>query len=616
MVQKGAQGVRAKFADAKNELAQKTGIEDPAPYVDRDGFAAGQWPGAPFDKLPPGCPVVPLGVDGKVSFLIDTLGQLLSFDGMKEDGLIKLFRSTPNYLYWAWPRITVKEKDGKAVAKINGVEIKKAIACLEKACAARGLFDPANRVRGRGAWTDKSGQLIWHSGDALYRVLSSGDGNSKLQASPPGEIDGIFYPRRASIMAPWAAPVPPSDSPAREILTMLQTWTWDRPKLDPLIVLGGIGTMLIGGALPWRPHVAAMGDKGVGKSELNDLMKAIMSTGLIDAANTTEAGVRQHMGLDALPVAIDEFEAAEDNRRVVAIIELARIACSGGRLLRGGQDHKGVEFIARNAFFCSGINLPPMKPQDLSRFAVLNLGKLQLPEGSKAPVIHDEWGRMLLRSLMDAWPTFHATHADWKNVLRSAGIDGRGQDTYGTLFAIAQMLLGVEDMEELGIDITEPTRLGALIAAATADERSEQTENWRACLEHLIGSPIDALKNGTRHTIGAITEECDAPHAAGYEMDKTKELLAHAGCGLVEEPDPAAGAGHRRYLLAVPPNNPALAKLFNGTRWSAGGWFRALKQAPDTIVRRGANGRVVKINRAAARCLLIDLKAYDKHMGV
>lgn len=610
---KGPKAIRAKFADATAELAQKTGLDDPSPLFPREGFDAGKWDGAPFDKLPPGCPVVPLGVDGKISFFVDTLGQLLAFDGLKEDGLIKLFRETPNFLYWAWPRWSAPKSEGdeKPKPRINGVEVKKAIACLEKECAKRGLFDPANRVRGRGAWADRAGRLIWHSGDALWTIGADG----KLKSAPPGEVDGIFYPRRAKIMPPWQQPVPPEDSPARDILEMLRTWKWERPKLDPIIVLGGIGVMIIGGALRERPHMASMGDFGVGKSALNALIKGIVGSALIDVANATEAGIRQHMGLDALPVAIDEFEATEDNRRVNAILDLARIAYSGARMVRGGQDHKGVEFIARNAFFCSGINLPTMNSANLSRFAVLDLRRLEVTGDTPPPVMQEEWGRMLLRSLMDEWPKFHAIHADWRRILSVAGLSGRHQDTYGTLFAVAQLLLGLDDMEKLGLPISHnPEALGEMIAAATADERASQIDNWRDCLEHLIGSPIDQLKNGKRATLGALTELLDISYGVDGDLDVVREGCAHAGVGLVIEDDASAPIGKYRYLLAVPPKGPLLEKIFAGKKWQSGGWFRALKQAPETIVRRGPQGKVVKINRASERCLLIDLRAYDKHM--
>lgn len=613
MARKTTRSIRASFADARQSIAAQQEMADPAPRETRGGIEAGMWEGAPFDRLPPDCPVVPLGVQNKLTFFIDALGQFLSFDGMKPADLIRLFRTTPNFTYWAWPRkklINVDAETGKQNFMINGVEEKKAIMCLEKAAAARGPFDPSNKLRGRGAWRDSFGRLIWHSGDQLWMVE-----NDKLISSAPGEVDGIFYFRAASIMTPWPEPVPAEESPAREIFDMLRTWHWQRPKLDPVLVLGSLGVMFMSGALKERPHAGIMGDWGTGKTALTNLIQSVIGDVLVRAENPTEAGVRQRMGLDALPVAIDEFEAGEDNSRVSKLVELSRIAYSGGSLLRGGSDHKGVEFTSRNAFFCSGINLPPMKPQDLSRFAILNTRRLQVKGGAE-PKAEKDWGRMILRSLMDAWPEFSPLLADWRTLLAGAGLTGRGTDTYGTLFAMAQLMLGAENMEDIGLDTTEPKKLGELIAEATAEERALQGENWRECLEHLMGAPIEAIKGGNRPTVGGITEELEKPYAQAseFDMNGVQEKLAMAGVKVIAEPDDTLPAGRVRWLLAVPPKGPLLAKMFQGTKWQQQVWFSALKQGPADIVRSGQRGKVVKINRSAERCLLIDLKAYDKLM--
>lgn len=615
MARKASRSIRATFADARQDIAAQQEVNDPAPREARNGIEAGMWEGAPFDRLPPECPVVPLGVQGKLSFFIDALGQFMSFDGMKPADLISLFRTTPNYVYWAWPRkklVSTDHDTGKQNFMVNGVEEKKAIMCLQKAAAGRGPFDPANRLRGRGAWRDEFGRLIWHSGDSLWLVE-----NGKLLQSAPGEVSGVFYFRTAPIMTPWPEAVPAEESPAREIFKLLKTWSWGRPQLDPVIVLGSIGVMFMSGALKERPHTAVMGDFGTGKTALTNLIQSTIGDVLLRAENPTEAGVRQRMGLDALPVAIDEFEASEDNARVSKIIELSRIAYSGGTLLRGGSDHKGVEFTSRNAFFCGGINLPPMKPQDLSRFAILDTRKLKV-KGAAEPKAEKDWGRQVLRALMDAWPRFPALLADWRGLLAEAGLTGRGTDTYGTLFAMAQLMLGEEDMEALGLDITEPARIGGIIAEATAEERALQGENWRECIDHLMGAPIEAIKGGSRPTIGGVTEELEKPyaHAPDYDLSIAREKIAMAGCGLISEADPSLPVGRVRWLLAVPPKGPLLAKMFQGTKWQQGVWFRALKQGPPDVVRSGARGKVVKINRAAERCLLIDLAAYDKHTEV
>lgn len=605
MVQKGTKGIRAAFADATAKLSLADGPQDPPPEEARDGVPPGGWPGAPCDRLPPGSRVLPLGISGKTSWFIDSSEQLIGV-ATNEWGkkmLLQLYARCPNFVTWAWPRWSESKKGKPAV--INGVDVDDACACLMKAAADKGLFDPANRVRGRGAWATRDGELIWHAGEALYRVTGK-----KLEASAPGEHKGVFYPRRPEVMTPWPEPVPSNDSPARKIYECLTSWSWERPELDPLIALGGLGVMLLGGALPWRSHVATTGDAGTGKSTLNALIKGALDLALIDAANTTEAGVRQHMGLDSLPVAIDEFEASEDNRRVTGILELARIASSGGRMLRGGQDHKGVEFQARNAFFCSGIVLPPMKAQDKSRFAVLNLNKLKIGENAP-PVISENDGRMILRSLMDAWPNFHPTYADWRHVLHLAGLDSRAQDTYGTLFTMVHLLLGHEALEDIGLPVTDATRLGELIAKATASERADRIDNWRACFERMISVPIEAWKGGEKPTIGGVLEKLEAGE---WQIKETEDRLTVAGVRVIEEPDAALPAGKRRYLLCVPHASPALEKIFTGTRWSGGGWVGALRQGRESGVIR-KDDKITRINRVPSRCVVVDLKAYDEVVG-
>ena len=64
--------------------------------------------------------------------------------------------------------------------------------------------------------------------------------------------------------------------------------------------------------------------------------------------------------------------------------------------------------------------------------------------------------------------------------------------------------------------------------------------------------------------------------------------------------------------LAIPATSPLLTKLFAGTIWGAGVWMHALKQGPaDVVIRDRGNAQVVKINRVATRCVLVDMQAFD-----
>jgi hypothetical protein len=610
MVQKGVKGVRAAWLDAEARLLAETTVNEPtAGDIDGWGYPAGQWPGAPASKLPPDCPVIPLGMDGKITYVVDSLGQMIDVATSEwtHNTLISLFAARPEYLYHHWPRFNAK------TLAINGLEVKEAHQALIKAAAMRGMFSPRDSVRGRGSWTTSRNELIWHAGPALYRIEGK-----QLKAAKPGEVDGMFYPQRPPITIPWREPVPPKDSPAGQLLQDLDSWSWERKTLDPVLVLGGIAAMFLGAALPWRPHLFLSGDKGVGKSTLQKVIRAVLGPSVFTSEDTSRAGVYQIIGQDCLPVAIDELEASAVSRKASEIVDLARVASSGGTISRGGADHEGVQFTLRNTFLFSAINPPPMEPADRSRMAILNMGKLEKQRIGREPKIDgDVCGRMILRSLMDSWPKFHGCFEGWKKTLFLGGLDSRAQDTYGTLLALAHLLLGDEAMDAAGLPMVDGQFLGTMIARMTSTDRQDASENWRLCLEHLLGSTIEAWKGGEKPTIGRVMEEWDAKN---WNLDSVNERLALVGMRgreeLADGKDCVDSVGVARRLLCVPLSSVGLAKIFQGSKWASGVWGSALKQAPpNVVIKDRGNGQNVKINRMTTRCLFVDLAAFDAHIG-
>lgn len=616
-VDRGKSGVRAAWADVKSEMARAGGHDDPPAEAARDNVAAGQWEGYPTARLPPGCPVVPLGLNGKASYFVDTSGQLIPIAASEwgKKMLLQLFAGHHNYLHWAWPKWSTPNSKGKKDFSINGVEVDEAMSCLLTAAQKKGIFSASDRVRGRGAWQTRQG-LVWHGGDRIYRISGG-----RLEVSRPGEIDGVFYPNLSPVTAPWSEPVAVADSPARQILDALTTWNWERPILDPVLVLGGLGVMWLGAALDWRSHLFVTGDKGVGKSTLQALFKMVFGPSLLATADTTPAGIYQAVNQDCLPVAIDELEASADNRRAKGVVALARLASSGAVMHRGGSEHSGVSFTMRNAFLFSAIVPPPLEAADKSRLAMLNLGRLDQQQ-VRQPLTFDSdvVGRMILRSLMDRFDqlgdafTVGSLIWRWREELRVAGVDSRGQDTWGTLLAVAELLVGPEGLEAAGLPIAEGEagRVGRVVAAATAYERAEAQENWVDCLDYLLGCRIDAWKDGEKPTIGGVLEAWERPHDA-WSTDEANRRLALVGLKLLEHVP--GDRNERRRLLAIPTSAekaPQLATLYRDKKWSDGGWGHSLKQAPKEVIWRDlGNGQKVKINRVTMHCLLVDLENYD-----
>ncbi|WP_336800495.1 hypothetical protein [Kaistia sp. MMO-174] len=536
-------------------------------------------------------------MDGDVLYVVDALGQLAAVppSGFGINMAQRLFAGRDLYLSWAWPRF------GKD-AVVTGFDMNKVRADLYAAGANKGLWKSVEKVRGLGAWKGKDGRLILHCGEYL-----SIDG----KLARPGEIDGHFYPRRPAIPLPSAEPVEHEDNPAPALLAFLQNWNWRRPRLDPLLFLGWIGAGFLGGALPWRPSMFLIGDKAVGKSSLQSAVKAVFGDAIVSTPDTTPAGIYQRIGNDALPIAVDELEAEADSRRAVAVVKLARLAASGGLMLRGGQDHNGVEFQARSPFFFSAINPPPLAPQDLSRMAILSIGKLDMSK--PAPVLHDPEtiGARLLRRLADGWHDFERLYATYQEALRQGGHDSRGRDTYGIFLACAHLMLGDQGVTEAGYPVDDYAYWAGLLDAASMPERENARENWRACLEHLLTARVDAWRAGKKHSIGGLLEDLLREPLEQNYIREIREHLAQAGLGLVG-PDHKASPG--QWLLAVPPSGPALGSLFRETPWGGtggiGSWTDALRQGPAHVVFYDKSYNAVRIDGFNKRCTLVALQSF------
>jgi hypothetical protein len=237
---------------------------------------------------------------------------------------------------------------------------------------------------------------------------------------------------------------------AGEILLMkLRAWNWQRPLIDPMLLLGHIGCSMIGGALDWRPNAWITGGSATGKSTLQKLLRAIHGGAALATGNATEAGLRQLLKQQTLPVFFDELEASADNRKAQAVIELARVASSGDVVLKGGQNHEGAEFTVRSCFLFSSILLPPMPTQDKNRLALLELdplADLQIDgKAPKAPTIDEnelkDLGRQVRRRLVDHWHRVDDLVDRYRVALGAQGHTGRGGDQFGTLLAIADIML-------------------------------------------------------------------------------------------------------------------------------------------------------------------------------
>lgn len=612
--QTGSRAIRAIFADAKREAVDNPAdLETPDPNLPRDGVKPGQWEGGMTSRLPPaelGMKVRVVGRDAEgVVYCISTTGHMRRMDKWDVQSLTDLFAPDTNSLMFFWPGWSKPKKiseDETLPPQVVRVEKDKAMMCMINAAARLPDFDPHTQHRGRGGWEDKQGRFIWHSGGWLWSVKPKG-AETALESARPATHEGFLYTRQAATIEPWSEPVDVEESPARRILDYLRTWNWQRPWLDPVLVLGWIATALMGGALKARPVIFATGGAGVGKSRLQELVRSALEGAVITSVDTTAAGIYQRVKLDSLPFMVDELESKAGSSRAESVIALARIAYTGGDISRGGQDHEATTFTARNSFFFSAIIPPPMGAQDKTRMAILNLAELEKAgkNGMDMELKPETDGRMLLRQVMDGWTDFRdRLLPDYARILGAKGLGARQIDTYGTLLAAAELLVGPELLEEMGLPVTEEDALGNAIATATLAERTENLPHWHQAVDMLYQSTIEAWRDGQKPTVG---ETCDLYRSGNFMLEEARQRLALANLGVMKEGWAEANAGK---VLAIPADGPHLRRLYGDSDFKQGGWFAALKQAPRGIVHPA---RKVKINGSTRHCLLLDLEAFDRY---
>ncbi|HEV2187502.1 MAG TPA: hypothetical protein VGR70_09855 [Stellaceae bacterium] len=534
-------------------------------------------PKRPTRDLPDECPVKPLGMNGLVRYYLDESQQVieLSLREHSRNNLSGIFGNRNYLLSEYFPRFS---KDGKMA---KGFAADEAADTLMRAAAKKGVWDPFQKLRGPGAWLGDEGELVWHCGDkVLYGdawQLCGELGRFIYPTAPPG-------PKPATIRAAGGYA-----GPAQELLTLIKTWNWRRPDLDPYLLLGWIMAALIGGALKWRPAVWITGDRATGKTTLIDkVLREIFdadSGGAFILSDATAAGIWQHTKHSTLPIILDELEPDKDGRREKQLIALARLAASGGVTVRGGADHGGAEFTIRSCFAFSSILVPPLQPQDRSRLAILELENL---ENRKAPVIDPKkmraLGARLRRRLVDQWSRFADTFEAYAAALSEAGHQGRGADQYGTLLACQDLAL--QDTPPSSDELTD---WGEMLKASVMAERADDVADHHRCWQHLLTFPIDAWRGGTRRTVAqwiadALRDQNDEPATANAVLETygLKVRVEPVPYRTVNNGEPALPPP-ARYWLYVANAHQGLAQIFADTHWTARSgasavWVQALRR--------------------------------------
>ena len=439
-------------------------------------------------------------------------------------------------------------------------------------CRKRGEYDPAvGRGRGRGIWHDPQGDIVFNTG---YEKLVFSDSKVERYELHKTAVTASNDPFRYLSASPHS--IPPAKAPTdaddgRKLLSAFERFDWQRPDVDPKLLIGFIACATIFNILDFRPHLAVTAERGAGKSTLVRCVARLLGLGTnclhIEADATTEPGLRQTLGFDALPVIADEFETNGPHAR--DLLMLFRLASnpSSGNILKGSADGKTPQgYTPRTCALVAGITINFENAANATRFAVIEIIKRPHREDQRAALksafeTYDaETGARLTRRMIDLFDLFEINLSTFRSAILERGGDDRRGDLYGHLMAGYWTVC-----HDQPVSSEEAAAAVEWLDAAQQDDQDE-----RDCLNHLLGHRIVAQNATVAELIQlvagtgpALARDGDQPSVGESEAARVLEQV---------------GIKVREDALIVSNRGPGITGIFANTSWRRGAHPKRLKR--------------------------------------
>ena len=404
-------------------------------------------------------------------------------------------------------------------------------------CQDVGPYEPS-RIRGRGGFvdTDENGKerVVFHMGDTL--VVDGAQ--MPIEQFETEEIYEAGPRVRVNLSHPITA------AEGQRMLDLFRMPRWERAE-NGTVLAGWAFLAPIAGALEWRPHIYITGKKGSGKTTVVNMLNQLHGATMLTASGkSSEAGIRQTVKSDALPIFVDEFEGDNpaDARKLQSTMELARQASSesAAKILRGTVSGRAQDFQARSMFAFSSINVNLICSADESRVTTLTLTpspantederRASLDQYEKLKTERDGlltkgFGDRMTARAVKMVPKIRASAAVFRDVVVLLGGDDRTGDQLGTLLAGAWMLsrdevvseaearafvteLGWNSYAAEAKDDDDDQKLIAAIASAQVrveyEENGAQTKTIGELLELTVAQ--QKLTGDAKNSNGSCTE--------------------------------------------------------------------------------------------------------------
>lgn len=583
----------------------------------------------PLTRRERACPVTPLGHNGGICYFLDAGGHFRDVDGagLANRGRLLMLFHNDEWLRTNFPkRVEKKDKDGNVVETVIVDFLVNATAqFLIDGCTRQGIWGNSVVIRQPGIWRGSNGLPIVHAGDAVliddrWQEPGLRTGNQIWALAEP-------IPRPAAPCGPEVA--------RRLQADLQQYWAWNNPSAG-VALLGLLHSGLTCGARQWRNNAFVTGPSGSGKSALERVIREAWPARQ-DTTDTTKAGIEQAINGRAVPVVIDEAAdrgtpGRQDAARDLMDMVLSASGYDGTRLVRGTADGKGRALTVNTSVIMFSIWPPPMQPQHLGRFVLLELGP---PEaGADYSTEHRGvvdymrehaaglWGRAIA-----SFGRYEECLGLFRAALQARGCSARGQDGYSGLIA-GWFVLTHDGLPSPRQVLEGVAALDGYIVTAEAVEADGSS---RRAIDHLLSWRAELHRSSERLPIGELL---DLAWGEGSEDERRMEpstaatILAHNGirvvraCAKGEKAPPMGEECRCAYCIEPRARFPAprfdrgdqlyianrssvLDQIFRGTDFDGGRWLTALRRQPGAQ----ASGRAIRIGGAVVHAVWLPRSA-------
>jgi hypothetical protein len=433
---------------------------------------------------------------------------------------------------------------------------------LMKLSRSKGRYDPT-KIRGRGLWPRSDGKRVYNTGQQLFLISDQEVKEIELFDNELNGTDRHHYVARPDVLAPPSIDEATADE-CRRVFAVFDRFAWSNGPHEACLLKGWIACAPVANLLPFRPHIGITAESKAGKSAVLRAVKATLGPGnFIDFSmdQSTEPGVRQMLGPDALPSIFDEFETYRAGTRDV--IRLLRITSypDGGKIVKGSASGVPMSFEPRTTALGVGIVIRFEHSADESRWALIEVGKLTHAPAEKKTLkamieqIDPAFGSRLMRRMVVREDMFMQNHERFHKAIFDRGGDDRAADLFGTIYAGLWTACFDEPV----------TEAEAAEALAWFDSRQDDNQDHQDCLNHLLAY---RLKPYGDITVGqALAKVTDTKTSRSCKKDILDALEAF-GVRYDE--------GRREVIVAN--RTPEILSWFKGTVWANGQHARVLKR--------------------------------------